>query len=186
VYRLLFMFYIEARPELGYVPINKSEIYLKGYSLRACATWNAALSTPHAREGTYFDPPCAACSSWWPKAAAWAASKPACATPTSGPARCRDTFALAPLDSRLFDEPPCCWARCVPQPHLAAVIKHVAQQGPGQGAAGPGQLPAAVHQPAGRGVRGLLSYRGFFAAEDLYEVKPAPKKGRAAARRRRR
>jgi hypothetical protein len=25
----------------------------------------------------------------------------------------------------------------------------------------------------------LLSYRGFFAAEDLYEVKPAPKKGRA-------
>lgn len=27
----------------------------------------------------------------------------------------------------------------------------------------------------------LLSYRGFFADEDLYEVKPAPKKGRAAS-----
>ena len=27
----------------------------------------------------------------------------------------------------------------------------------------------------------LLSYRGFFAADDLYEVKPAPKKGRATA-----
>jgi hypothetical protein len=27
----------------------------------------------------------------------------------------------------------------------------------------------------------LLSYRGFFATEDLYEVKPAPKKARASA-----
>src|SRR5690606_5149977 len=27
----------------------------------------------------------------------------------------------------------------------------------------------------------LLSYRGFFAREDLFEVQPAPKKGRAAA-----
>ncbi|MBM3224896.1 MAG: hypothetical protein FJZ47_13985 [Candidatus Tectomicrobia bacterium] len=35
VYRLLFMFYIEARPELGYVPIRSSEVYLKGYSLEA-------------------------------------------------------------------------------------------------------------------------------------------------------
>ncbi|HRH77050.1 MAG TPA: hypothetical protein PK129_06855, partial [Cellvibrionaceae bacterium] len=56
VYRLLFMFYIEARPELGYVPIQKSEIYLKGYSLEAlreleCVT----LNTPQARNGTYFD-----------------------------------------------------------------------------------------------------------------------------------
>ena len=33
VYRLLFLFYIEARLELGYVPIQKSETYLKGYSL---------------------------------------------------------------------------------------------------------------------------------------------------------
>ena len=35
VYRLLFMFYIEARPELSYVPIAKSDVYLKGYSLES-------------------------------------------------------------------------------------------------------------------------------------------------------
>jgi len=35
VYRLLFMFYIEARPELGYVPIQKSDAYAKGYSLES-------------------------------------------------------------------------------------------------------------------------------------------------------
>ena len=32
LYRLLFLFYVEARPELGYAPIN-SEAYRKGYSL---------------------------------------------------------------------------------------------------------------------------------------------------------
>ena len=32
MYRLLFLFYIEARPELGYAPVN-AEAYRKGYSL---------------------------------------------------------------------------------------------------------------------------------------------------------
>lgn len=57
VYRLLFMFYIEARPELGYVPISKSEVYRKGYSLeslRDLADMPDATAQ-HAREGHYFD-----------------------------------------------------------------------------------------------------------------------------------
>ena len=33
VYRLLFMFYIEARPELGYVPSSQSEVQLMGHRL---------------------------------------------------------------------------------------------------------------------------------------------------------
>ena len=32
MYRLLFLFYIEARPELGYAPVD-AEAYRKGYSL---------------------------------------------------------------------------------------------------------------------------------------------------------
>ena len=40
VYRLLFMFYIEARPELGYVPIQKSEVYPRATAWNPCATWN--------------------------------------------------------------------------------------------------------------------------------------------------
>ena len=32
MYRLLFLFYIEARPELGYAPLN-SDAYRAGYSL---------------------------------------------------------------------------------------------------------------------------------------------------------
>jgi len=34
MYRLLFLFYIEARPELGYAPVD-SDVYLKGYSLES-------------------------------------------------------------------------------------------------------------------------------------------------------
>ena len=56
VYRLLFMFYIEARPELGYVPIRTSEIYLKGYSLESLRDLELTpLHTPQARDGLYFD-----------------------------------------------------------------------------------------------------------------------------------
>lgn len=55
MYRLLFVFYIEARPELGYVPI-RSETYLKGYSLEALRDLELAdLDTPRAREGHFFD-----------------------------------------------------------------------------------------------------------------------------------
>jgi hypothetical protein len=50
VYRLLFMFYIEARPELGYVPIRTSEVYLKGYSLESLRDLELTpLHTPQAR-----------------------------------------------------------------------------------------------------------------------------------------
>ena len=56
VYRLLFMFYIEARPELGYVPIARSEVYLKGYSLESLRDLeHAPLNTERARDGLYFD-----------------------------------------------------------------------------------------------------------------------------------
>ncbi|MGA2986842.1 MAG: class I SAM-dependent DNA methyltransferase, partial [Terriglobia bacterium] len=56
VYRLLFMFYIEARPELGYVPIQTSDIYAKGYSLESLRDLELTpLNTPSARDGSYFD-----------------------------------------------------------------------------------------------------------------------------------
>jgi hypothetical protein len=56
VYRLLFLFYIEARPELGYVPIQKSEIYARGYSLESLRDLELTpLNTAAARDGLFFD-----------------------------------------------------------------------------------------------------------------------------------
>jgi hypothetical protein len=52
VYRLLCMFYIEARPELGYGPIRSSAVYLKGCSLESLRDLEVTpLHTPQARDG---------------------------------------------------------------------------------------------------------------------------------------
>lgn len=54
LYRLLFLFYVEARPDLDVVPM-KAEAYQRGYSLDSLRELEQApLSTPQAREGSYF------------------------------------------------------------------------------------------------------------------------------------
>ena len=62
MYRLLFLFYIEARPELGYAPIA-AEAYLKGYSLEHLRELEQVpLTTPEAQS-----PGSSGCCgrSWW-------------------------------------------------------------------------------------------------------------------------
>lgn len=182
VYRLLFMFYIEARPELGYVPINKSEVYLKGYSLESLRELEMQpLSTPQARDGLFFDATlrrlfklvsggCGMAEQHGIRDAALGA---------------KDTFAMAPLDSRLFDDntmpllgkvkfPNHIWQRII---RLMSLTRG---KGRGQRSGRVSYQLLSINQ-LGAVYEALLSYRGFFAAEDLYEVKPAPKKGRAAA-----
>ena len=187
VYRLLFMFYIEARPELGYVPIAKSEVYLKGYSLESLRELEMQpLNTPHARDGFYFDATLRRLFSLVATGCGFeqhAGEQQHLAGAITG---AKDTFSLAPLDSRLFDE--------TTMPLLAKVRfpNHVWQtvirlmslsRGKKGGGAGRGQRRGRVSyqllsiNQLGAVYEALLSYRGFFAAEDLYEVKPAPKKG---------
>lgn len=53
MYRLLFLFYIEARPELGYVP-HQSDAYRKGYSLEALRDLEMVqLTSEESRNGCY-------------------------------------------------------------------------------------------------------------------------------------
>lgn len=187
VYRLLFMFYIEARPELGYVPINKSEVYLKGYSLESLRDLELQpLPTQQARDGKYFDLTLRrlfklvahGCGMGGEQASLRNADQVA----LQG---AKDTFALAPLDSRLFDDasmpllgkvqfPNAVWQRVI---KLLSLSKG---QGRGRRSGRVSYQLLSINQ-LGAVYEALLSYRGFFADEDLYEVKPAPKKGRAAA-----
>jgi len=187
VYRLLFMFYIEARPELGYVPINKSEVYLKGYSLESLRDLELQpLPTQQAREGKYFDLTLRrlfklvahGCGMGGEQVSLRNADQVA----LQG---AKDTFALAPLDSRLFDDasmpllgkvqfPNAVWQRVI---KLLSLSKG---QGRGRRSGRVSYQLLSINQ-LGAVYEALLSYRGFFAEEDLYEVKPAPKKGRAAA-----
>ncbi len=187
VYRLLFMFYIEARPELGYVPITKSEVYLKGYSLESLRDLELQpLTTQQSREGKFFDLTLRrlfklvanGCGMGGEQASLRDATQP-------GIQGAKDTFALAPLDSRLFDDstmpllgkvqfPNKIWQRVI---RLLSLSKN---SGKGRRSGRVSYQLLSINQ-LGAVYEALLSYRGFFAEEDLYEVKPAPKKGRAAA-----
>ncbi|MBJ3499772.1 class I SAM-dependent DNA methyltransferase, partial [Salmonella enterica subsp. enterica serovar Typhimurium] len=54
MYRLLFLFYIEARPELGYAPMT-AKTYLQGYSLETLRDLEMIpLTNEEDRNGRYF------------------------------------------------------------------------------------------------------------------------------------
>lgn len=176
VYRLLFMFYIEARPELGYVPIGKSKVYLKGYSLESLRELEMKnLVTPESRNGHYFDKTLRRLFSLVAQGCGFNEQLNVQAMTGA-----KDSFALAPLDSRLFDE--------TTMPLLAKVKfpNHVWQtiirlmsltrgRNRGQRRGRVSYQLLSINQ-LGAVYEALLSYKGFFAKEDLYEVKKAPKR----------
>lgn len=187
VYRLLFMFYIEARPELGYVPIAKSDIYLKGYSLESLRDLEMQpLSTPHAREGFYFDATLRRLFKLVAEGTGLGGpTQQALGSGGSTVAGARETFALAPLDSRLFDDSTLPLLGKVRFPNhiwqtIIRLMSLTRGQGRGRRSGRVSYQLLSINQ-LGAVYEALLSYRGFFASDDLYEVKPAPRRGRAAA-----
>ena len=174
MYRLLFLFYIEARPELGYAPVG-SEVYLKGYSLEHLRELELTPLTSEAeRNGHYIH-----------DSLEMLFRLVADGTPVSqhddmySTARQtgRDTFALQPLKSHLFDpQRTRLLARVVfPNQLLQQVIQLMSLTRPGKGRQRRGRISYAqlgINQ-LGAVYEALLSYRGFFAREDLYEVTKA-------------
>ena len=181
VYRLLFMFYIEARPELGYVPIGKSEVYLKGYSLESLRELEMRkLLTPESRDGLFFDKTLRRLFSLVAQGCGFGEQ-----LNVQAMAGAKDSFSLAPLDSRLFDETTMPLLAKVKFPnHVWQTIIRLMSLSRGRGR---GQRRGRVSyqllsiNQLGAVYEALLSYKGFFAKEDLYEVKKAPKRGGAAA-----
>jgi hypothetical protein len=178
------MFYIEARPELGYVPIAKSEVYLKGYSLESLRDLEMQpLNTPHARDGAYFDATLRRLFKLVSQGCGL--GEPAQASLDTSVAGAKDTFAMAPLDSRLFDDSTLPLLAKVRFPNhvwqeIIRLMSLTRGQGKGRRSGRVSYQLLSINQ-LGAVYEALLSYRGFFAAEDLYEVKPAAKKGRSAA-----
>ena len=171
VYRLLFMFYIEARPELGYVPIQKSEVYAKGYSLESLRDLELTqLNTPTARDGKYFDASLRRLFSLIGQGCGSAAQQSVLAGSV------KEAFALAPLDSKLFD------TNATPLLNQVTFPNYVWQQVIRLMSLSKGKHKGRVSyqllsiNQLGAVYEALLSYRGFFAPEDLYEVQPEPKK----------
>jgi hypothetical protein len=175
VYRLLFLFYIEARPDLGYVPIQKSETYQKGYSLDSLRDLElVALNTEAARNGLYFDHSIRRLFALITNGCDVAEQTTLTASTV------RDTFALAPLDSKLFDPASTLLLNEVRFPnHVWQKVIRLMSLSDGRGK---GKRKGRVSYQLlsiiqlGAVYEALLSYRGFFAKEDLCEVQPEKKK----------
>ena len=173
MYRLLFLFYIEARPDLGYAPIE-AEAYRKGYGLERLRDLEMVrLTSEESLDGYYLHHSIQTLFGLirdgfeGPGGDLFAKGGPR----THG-------FSIRALDSRLFrdDAMPLLNRVKLRNRVLQRVIRLMSLSRPAKGRRGRrGRISYAqlgINQ-LGAVYEALLSYRGFFAEEDLYEVKKA-------------
>ncbi|APD47026.1 MULTISPECIES: Eco57I restriction-modification methylase domain-containing protein [unclassified Synechococcus] len=180
MYRLLFLFYIESRPDLGYAPMG-SDVYRLGYSLESLREMDTAeLSSEEDQEGTYISDSLNRLFQliWegFPKRDDATAQLPL--ADTDDPFH--NSFRLTPLKAHLFDPErmPSLTRVRFRNVVLREVIELMSltreKSGKRRGRVSYAQL--GINQ-LGAVYEALLSFRGFFAEEDLFEVQPPPKKG---------
>lgn len=172
LYRLLFLFYVEARKELGLAP-RDVESFRKGYSLDVLRDLELArLTTDESRNGFFFDESVRILFRL-----RYEGFAPSSQGEMGLEYRKRD-FSLPPLRSRLFDPKRTELLNRVRFPNhiLQEVIRLMSLSRPAKGkGARRGRISYAalgVNQ-LGAVYEGLLCYKGFFAETDLYEVKKA-------------
>jgi hypothetical protein len=177
LYRMLFCFYLEARPELGYLPIL-SEEYLTGYSIESLRDLEMTdLSTDEMRDGYFFHHSIQTLFRLIYDGRQLSAET-TLALKDREDQSIHDDFTIAPLKSHLFDP------KGTPILSKVKIRNHVLQQivqrlslgssGRGRNARS-GRISYAtlgINQ-LGAVYENLLSYSGFFAREELFEVKPA-------------
>ena len=171
MYRLLFLFYIEARPNLRYAPLD-AEAYRQGYGLERLRDLEMTrLTTEESLNGYHLHHSIEQLFRLVREG--FNAQEDLLAQRSNG-------FTMRPLDSRLFRP------RATPLLNqvklrnrcLQAVIRLMSLSRPGTGRGRlkrRGRISYAqlgINQ-LGAVYEALLAYRGFFAEEDLYEVKPA-------------
>jgi hypothetical protein len=175
MYRVLFLLYLEARPELGYAPVN-AEAYLKGYSLEHLRELESVpLATPDALDGTYIHESLQKLFSIiWTGFPQRDGDKENLGLAL--PRELTNGFELAPLQGHLFDPARLRILNSVKLSNrvLQGVIKRMSlADGSRQGRAGRISYAQLGINQLGAVYEALLSFRGFFAEEDLYEVHPA-------------
>ncbi|MDA3791210.1 MAG: hypothetical protein PF503_22270, partial [Desulfobacula sp.] len=172
MYRLLFLFYIEARPELGYAPM-KSDAYLKGYSLETLRDIEMVqLTTEESRNGYFihesleilFD-------------LIYHGTPKNDLELTLGSKSLFNTFSMSPLQSHLFDPDRTKILNSVKFKNsvLQEIIEKMSLSRPKSRRERRGRISykqLGINQ-LGAVYEALLSYRGFLAETDLYEVKKA-------------
>lgn len=177
LYRLLFLFYVEARGgELGVTPM-KSDAYRLGYSLEGLRDLELVpLTTPEAQNGFFIHHSLERLFQIVNRG-----------FPTTAQVAMKDTsrefgetfehgsFSISGLRSALFDADRTPLLRSVKLRNrvLQEVIERLSLSKGGDRRRGRGRISYAqlgINQ-LGAVYEGLLAYRGFFAQQDLFEVK---------------
>ena len=179
MYRLLFLFYIEARPDLGYAPMD-SETYRKGYSLEHLRDLELVrLTSEESLDGYYLHH--AVQTLFGLIRDGFDGTRAGGATDllaTAKETHLHHGFRIRALDSALYREgsTPLLDRVKLRNRVLQQVIRLMSLTRPAKGRHGRrGRISYAqlgINQ-LGAVYEALLSYRGFFAEEDLYEVKKA-------------
>ena len=180
MYRLLFLFYIEARPELKYVP-HQSEAYRKGYSLESLRDLELVkLTTEESRKGYYLYHSISLLFKLIHEG--YKGERDAELGDAWQERGVHNSFTLEKLDSHLFDPKLTPYLNKVKFTNqtLQTVIRlmSLTRETSGRGRKRRGRVSYAqlgINQ-LGAVYEALLSYRGFFATEDLYEVQKAGEK----------
>jgi hypothetical protein len=175
MYRILFLFYIEARPELEYVPIKSSTAYLKGYSLESLRDLEMVqLHTEEAQQGTYLSESIQLLFDLINDGF----SPDANLTPFAFGSSSAEVFSITPLKSHLFNPNSTPTLNRVKFSNLVMqrILQLMSLTRPTSGRfQRRGRISYAqlgINQ-LGAVYEALLSYKGFFAPHDLYEVKKA-------------
>ncbi|EKO3841789.1 class I SAM-dependent DNA methyltransferase [Vibrio harveyi] len=187
MYRMLFLFYIEARPELKYAPTN-SETYLKGYSLEALRELEMVdLTTEESRNGRYIHDSLQMLFRLVSEGFTGKQKKDGRVSKKYGEQESSlfdndaqsaliNSFSIRKLESHLFDNErmPYLGRVIFRNETLQRIIELMSLSRPGKGKnKRRGRISYAqlgINQ-LGAVYEALLSYRGFFAKTDLYEVK---------------
>ena len=178
LYRMLFCFYLEARPELGYLPVRSKE-YLTGYSIESLRDLEMIdLSTDEMRDGYFFHHSIQTLFRLIYEGRQLP-SEATLALRDHEKQSIRDDFTIAPLKSHLFDP------KGTPLLSKVKIRNHVLQniilrlsltpEKRGNRSERRERISYAtlgINQ-LGAVYENLLSYSGFFAREELFEVKPA-------------
>jgi len=170
MYRILFLFYIEARPELGYLP-TEDETWRMGYSLDSLRDLEMVrLTTETSRQGRYFHDSLQRMFTLIYEGYTASRQKDDLHESTT------NAFTLQGLDSHLFDpaKTPLLNRVTFSNETLQQVIQSMSLTRPAKGKKRRGRVSytqLGINQ-LGAVYEALLSYRGFFATEDLYEVAP--------------
>ena len=167
MYRLLFLFYIESRPELGFIP-SKSQAFIKGYSLETLRDLELMpLLTDSDTNGYFFDE---SIKLYFDMIFNGRESHRVNLTG-------KELFSIAPLKSHLFDPAKTPLLNGVKlRNHIwQEIIQSLSLSREQKGRSQRGRISYAnlgINQ-LGAVYEALLSYKGFIAKEDLFEVKKA-------------